>query len=227
MRLVPFVLELSLSVVALGCSSSTTATTTITRPELVAVSPDDFLGSLHCGADTDAGADGGAGGAGGAEADAELDAGAGPLVHSYVATLFDVTLLADGGFSDVQLASSPPTSCLVPVTFSYVVAAHRYLAEVDVYDQKPGELGPLTAGGRSQFLTMMGSDVRVTPHSTYTCGGYPATPGDGGSYGGAGSLGEDAAGAGRAGAFPPGILSYDGLTQTAHYCLPGQPSTSN
>jgi hypothetical protein len=223
MRLVPFVLELSLSVVALGCSSSTTATTTIARPELVAVSPDDFLGSLRCGADIDAGADGGAGGA----ADAELDAGAGPLVHSYVATLFDVTLAPDGSFADVQLASSPPTSCLVPVTFSYVVAAHRYLAEIDVYDQKPGEIRPLTAGGRSQFLTMMGSDVRVTPHSTYTCGGYPATPGDGGSYGGAGSLGENAAGAAGAESFPPGILSYDGLTQTAHDCQPGLPSTSN
>ncbi|HEY3667350.1 MAG TPA: hypothetical protein VGL19_15190, partial [Polyangiaceae bacterium] len=167
MRLVPFVLELSLSAVALACSSSTAATTTIARPELVAVSPDDFLGSLRCGpaSDADAGADGGAGGA-----DAEPDAGAGQLVHSYVATLFDVTLGADGGPLDVQLASSPPTSCLVPVTFSYVLAAHRYLAEIDVFDQKPSKIGPLMAGGRSQF--MISGHVRVTPHSTYTCGGY-------------------------------------------------------
>ncbi len=49
----------------LGCSSSTTDTTTIVRPQLIAVSPDDFLDALSA-----------------------ADRG---QVQSYVATLFDVT----------------------------------------------------------------------------------------------------------------------------------------
>jgi hypothetical protein len=201
MRLVPYFLGLGLSVVALGCSSSTTATTTIARPELVSVSPDDFVGSVGCGSAPD-------------------------QVQSYVATLFDVTPGADGSLPDpgVQLASSAPTSCLQPVTFSYVVTAHRYLAQVDAFNVAPGEITPLAPGGRLQFDK---NQQRVAPLWTYTCGGYPATPGDGGSFGGAGSLGESAAGAAGADEFPPGILTYDGITQTTHDCRAGLPPVTN
>ena len=56
---------------SLSCSGNSTTATTIVRPELIAVSPDDFLGRVACG-------DGPA------------------AARSYVATLFDVTPAADG-----------------------------------------------------------------------------------------------------------------------------------
>jgi len=263
MRHVPYFLGLSLGVLALGCSSSATTTTVIVRPELVAVSPDDFLGALQ---PTEA-----------------------SQVHSYVATLFDVSPDTEGSVRDpgFQLASSPATSYLLPVTFSFVITGHRYLAQVDVYDlalQSSADAGnsaggadagnsaggadagnsaggadagnsaggadagdsaggadagdsagaptklyivPSTAGGRLQFDT---SGNLATPLAHLICGGYPATPGDGGSFGGAGSLGaEEVIEAGTAGpdsstptkiiALPPGVLTYDGITQTAHNCV--------
>jgi hypothetical protein len=226
MRHVVYFLGLSLGVVALGCSSSATTTTVIVRPELVAVSPDDFLGALQ---PTEA-----------------------SQVKSYVATLFDVSPGTDGSVPDpgFQLASSPATSSLFPVTFSFVITGHRYLAQVDVYDravQSDADAGdsagdadagtsagadkleivPSTAGGRLQIYT---NGKLATPLAHLTCGGYPATPGDGGSFGGAGSLGgEEVVEAGAAGAdggprtniiaLPPGVLTYDGITQTAHNCV--------
>ncbi|HEX7453084.1 MAG TPA: hypothetical protein VF294_12395 [Polyangiaceae bacterium] len=218
MRHVVYFLGLSLGVVALGCSSSATTTTVIVRPELVAVSPADFLGALQ---PTQA-----------------------SQVHSYVATLFDVSPETDGSVPDpgFQLASSPATSSSLPVTFSFVITGHRYLAQVDVYDhalQSGADAGntadasdqvdivPSTTGGRLQFDT---SGALVSPLTRITCGGYPATPGDGGSFGGAGSLGgEEVVEAGAAGAdsgartkittLPPGVLTYDGITQTAHNCV--------
>ena len=202
----------------LGCSSSTTDTTVIVRPELVSVEPDDFLNTMRV-------------------ADADL-------VQSYVATLFDVTPGADGSSPSpgFQLASSPPTPPLLPVTFAYVITSHRYLAQVDVYDRSPqtgpddpvaSHIAPSSDGGRLQFDK---AGARVTPRWVFTCGGYPASPGDGGSYGGAGSVGEevpaDAGAAGNAasadeGNLPPGILTYDGITQTAHNCVPGLPPATN
>ena len=229
MRHVVYFLGLSLGVAALGCSSSATTTTVIVRPELVAVSPDDFLGALQ---PTEA-----------------------SQVKSYVATLFDVSPGTDGSVPDpgFQLASSPATSSLFPVTFSFVITGHRYLAQVDVYHlalQSSADAGnsaggadagnsaggadagnsadasaklyivPSTAGGRLQFDT---SGNLATPLAHLTCGGYAATPGDGGSFGGAGSLGaEEVIEAGAAGpdiALPPGVLTYDGITQTAHNCV--------
>ncbi len=227
MRHVVYFLGLSLGVVALGCSSSATTTTVIVRPELVAVSPDDFLGALKPTQASE--------------------------VQSYVATLFDVSPDVDGSVPDpgFQLASSPATSYLLPVTFSFVITGHRYLAQVDVYDlalQSSADAGnsaggadagntaeasnkldivPSTAGGRLQFDT---SGALVTPLAHITCGGYPATPGDGGSFGGADSLGgEEVIEAGAAGAdgsprtrtidLPPGVLTYDGITQTTHNCV--------
>ena len=217
MRHVVYFLGLSLGVVALGCSSSATTTTVIVRPELVAVSPDDFLGALQ------------------------------PIqarqVQSYVATLFDVSPDTNGSVPDpgFQLASSPATY-LLPVTFSFVITGHRYLAQVDVYDRAlqsgadagstadasdKADIVPSTAGGRLQFDT---GGMLVSPLAHLICGGYPATPGDGGSFGGAGSLGgEEVVEAGAAGAdsgartkiiaLPPGVLTYDGITQTAHNCV--------
>jgi hypothetical protein len=210
MRHVVYFLGLSLGALALGCSSSTTDTTVIVRPELVAVSPDDFLGALPA-------------------ADAAQ-------VQSYVATLFDMSLGSDGGVMNFQLASSPATSSLLPVTFAFVVTSHRYLAEVDAYTQasqadpnnpQAPYIAPSAPGGRLQF-DQNGKRVAAAWH--VTCGGYAATPGDGGSYGGAGSVDEVVpADAGAAGAtdFPPGVLTYDGITQTTHHCVVGLPPGTN
>jgi hypothetical protein len=215
MRHVLYLVGLSLGIVTLGCSSSAADTTVIVRPELVAVSPDDFLRGLACGSGADD-------------------------VQSYVATLFDISPEADGSVPSpgFQLASSPPTSCLLPVTFSFVLTTHRYLAEIDAYDRAPqtsadasvtAGIAPSAPGGRLQFDE---KGALVKPRWTFTCGGYPATPGDGGSYGGAGSLGEVVPGDGGAAGegtvdFPPGILTYDGLTQTTHNCQVGLPPASN
>ena len=229
MRHVPYFLRLSLGIFALassGCSSSSTATDTILRPELVAVSPDDFLGELGCGT--------------------------GPgQVQSYVATLFDVTPTEDGSVPDpaFQFPSSPPTSCLAPVSFAFVLTSHRYIAQVDAYDHPaPGDVvtvpdaGEAGAGGASSSAaaanegaspitpTAVGSrlmqdanNVRVLPRWTFTCGGYAPARVDGGAntYGGASSVSEGEAG--EAGSDNPlvGVLTYDNLTQTVHDCRAG------
>ena len=194
---------------ALGCSSNTAATTVIVRPQLVAVEPDDFLSALPRG---------------------DVD-----LVQSYVATLFDVTPAADGGSpSPFQLASSPPTPPLLPVSFSFVITSHAYLAQVDAYDRAPQtgaddpaarQIAPSTPGGRLQFNK---DGARVAPRWVFTCGGYPPSS-DGGSSGGAAAVGEEFPGgaAGDDGTFPPGIVAFDGVTQTAHDCRVGLPPVTN
>jgi hypothetical protein len=191
----------------LGCSS-TTATTTITRPELVAVSPDDFIGVQHCGD------------------------GSG-LVGSYVATLIDVSTNGAGqpvpedGF---PLPSSPATACEFPVTFTLVLPDHRYRAEIDAYDHlpkssstdtDPNHISAVSLGGRLQQDQRSG---HVAPRWKATCGGFKPTDPDAG-------LGADASGViapanlddgGDAGdAAPPGVVSYDTLTTTVHDCLSG------
>jgi hypothetical protein len=274
MRHAIYFLGLSLGAAALGCSSSTATTTTIARPELVAISPDDFVNELSA-----------------------ADKG---MVHSYVATLFDVTPAADGGVPNpgFQLASSPPTALSLPVTFSFVVTNHTYLAQVDVYEGAPPggpdagaagdadagaaggadagaagtseggaagtpeggaagnggaagapeggaasdgagspddagspdagvvtHIAPSAPGGRIQFDE---HGIRVTPRWVFTCGGYPPTP-DGGSVGGAAAVGQDfpAGAPGDDGSFPPGIIAYDGLTQTLHDCRLGLRPVTN
>ncbi len=205
-------LGFSLGLAALACGSSSTSTTTITRPRLVAVSPEDFLGDLGCGEDPG-------------------------QVQSYVATLFDVTPLASGAAPDpgYQLPSSPPTSCSLPATFSFVVAGHRYLAQVDGYDQpplgqpthggnhRPAALEPVAPGARLQRDSSSGE--RVSPRWVATCSAYPPSATmDGGSYvsfGGASSVTEDAAGAAGENGSLNGVVSYEGLTQTPHDCGSG------
>ncbi len=202
MRFVPHLFGLTFGSVLFACSSTPATTTTITRPELVAVSPDDFLGTQHCGDDPG-------------------------LVGSYVATLFDVSTAGDGGPTPeygFPLPSSPATACEFPVTFSLVLAGHRYRAEIDAYDRRPkikdadagpeqADAGPSAAritavslGGRLQQDV---TGAHVAPRWTALCGGYPATNDDAGADADAG----DAA--------PPGVLSYDTLTTTVHDCPGG------
>ena len=209
MRLVPHLFGLTLGSALFACSSTPATTTTITRPELVAVSPDDFLGTQHCGD--------------------------GPgLVGSYVATLFDVTTTSDGGLLPeygFPLPSSPATACEFPVTFSFVLVGHRYRAEIDAYDRRPQinaddpdpkHITAISLGGR---LQQDGTGAHVAPRWTTVCGGYRPTDIDAGADAGAdaGPAPVDAGGdAGNAAdAAPPGVVSYDTLTTTVHDCPGG------
>jgi hypothetical protein len=207
MRLLPHHFELSLGFALLGCSSTAATTTVIARPELVAVSPDDFLGTQHCGPGH---------------------------VASYVATLFDVTTISgnqplpDGGF---PLPTSPATSCYFPVTFSLLLDDHRYRAEIDAYDRLPqsnsADYTEAFDAGASTLITAVslggrlqedGTGAHVAPRWTAVCGGYRATDLDAG-------LGPDASGVPvvdtSADAAPPGVVSYDTVTTTVHDCGSG------
>jgi len=212
MRFAPHLICLGLasSLAPLSCSSTSTTATTIVRPELVAVDPADFLGSVPCAAP------------GGPDAGSASEPDA---ARSYVATLFDVTPLSDGGVPTpgTQLASSPPTSCLNPVMFTYVVAAHRYIAQVDAYVEAPEDLAPISAGYRSLVSVVDGAPAGepVLPRWAATCGGYPLSPyeadpasADGGpaSAGAAGNTDDTQ---------PPGVISYASITQTPHNCGAG------
>jgi hypothetical protein len=199
MRFAPYFLGLSLGLLSLACSGSSTTTTTIVRPELIAVSPDDFLGAVAC-------EDGEAAGA----------------LHSYVATLFDVTLPTDAGTDDpgFQLPSSPPTPCTQPVTFSFVVSDHLYVAVVDGYDRPATVLAPLAPGSRLLFGA---SAERVAPLWAASCGGYPLSPRP--DAGIDSSIDSSAAGAGND--QPTGVRARYALTQTAHDCGSGLVPVAN
>jgi hypothetical protein len=204
MRFAPHLVCLGLaSLASFACSSTPTTATKIVRPQLVAVDPDDFLGSVRC-----------------VPPPPPPDPDAGPVApdddpeaaRSYVATLFDVTPDADGGVPNpgTPLASSPPTTCALPVTFSWVTAGHRYLAEVDAYDQRPEELTPISAGSR---LLSNPDGSRALPRWEATCGSYPPSP-----YVEPGTEAAGASGTDDEEARPPGVVSYTTITQTPHDC---------
>jgi hypothetical protein len=95
-----------------GCGSETSTTTT-EQDTIVAVSPDDFLGDVVC-ADR---------------------AGA---MRRYVATLIDVSDdLVDAGseVNEFVLPSSEPIECTHAVGFGRVVTGHRYVADIEGYEQ--------------------------------------------------------------------------------------------
>ena len=212
MRFAPSLVCVGLVSLALfACGSTPSTATAVARPQLVAVDPDDILGSVRCAPPLED-----------VSADAVVDLTA---ARSYVATLFDVTPTSDGGTPDpgIPLASSPPTTCLMPVTFSFVVTGHRYVAEVDAYHQRPDDLTPISPGSRLMFNA---EGTRALPGWAFTCGGYPPSP-----YVEAGAESPDAgaespdAGPGER---PPGVVSYASITQTPHNCKPGLfPAESN
>ncbi|MEI9940452.1 MAG: hypothetical protein WDO69_24830 [Pseudomonadota bacterium] len=221
MRFAPYLFCLGLAALApFACSSTTTTATAVVRPQLVAVDPADFLGAVPCVAPPDDDS---------VDADTDVDCGAKSdpsAAQSYVATLFDVTPAADGGVPDpgTPLASSPPTSCRIPVTFAFVVAGHRYLAEVDAYREDRRCLTPISAGSRLQSDA---NGARAVAPWVATCGGYPPSP--------VVEAGTESAGAGGAdddAVRPPGVVSYAAITQTPHDCgvglcaLRGQSSAS-
>jgi hypothetical protein len=212
MRFAPY--SVCLALASLACGSSPTGATAVARPQLVAVTPADFMGEIGCLPQPNAEVD--------ADGAAELALDPNKTARSYVATLFDVTPAADGSVPNpgTPLASSPPTTCVSPVTFAYVTALHRYVAEIDAYDVFPDQLLPISEGSR--LLANIDDGTRALPRWTATCGGYPPSPymdGGGDSAGAAGTAGDER---------PPGVVSYTAITRTPHDCGAGlQPPESD
>lgn len=143
-------LALALSAQALtACFDSTGGEPGLTRPTLVAVTPDDFLGEVACGS----------------------EAGA---MQRYVATLVDVT--DDGtGVVDEFARSSGAVPCDQTVAFGNVVPGHRYVADVQGYDRS--DIHPLgtPAGYDSPFgngvpVMVDAEGSLVEPRWTTSCG---------------------------------------------------------
>jgi len=231
MRFAPYLVGLGLAVLTpLACGTSTGTTTAVVRPQLVAVDPDDFMGHVVCEppAEPPPDPDTGAAGAAGADSGTYVPPTRNPkAVHSYVATLFDVTPDADGGIPNpgVPLASSPPTTCAQQVTFAFVVDGRRYVAEIDAYHEEPNELFAITPGSR---LVSHADGSRALPGwNVAVCGGYSPSPssdagaGTGGTSGSDGSGGAASGSGGSAGGGrPPGVISFASITQTPHNCSP-------
>jgi len=206
-------------VVPFACSSPTSTATTVVRPELIAVDPDDFMGHVKCEAPP-VPVEEGAGGTTDAPVARDPDA-----VHSYVATLFDVTDGSGGSGGapkhPIPLASSGPTTCVQQATFAFVVQYRRYIAEIDAYHEEPNELHPISPGSR--VMNKADGSRAIRGWNVAVCGGYPPSPGSGGAGGGGaggGGGGEDASvgGGGVSGGGLPGIISYPSITQTPHNC---------
>jgi hypothetical protein len=147
-RLVRLVPLWGLPLLALGCSSTPTSTG-ITKPTLVAVDPADFAGDVPC---TDA-------------------AGA---MRGYVVTLFDLGAI-DEPTDPLPLASSVvrgddgrfrATGCERTAAFAFVIAGHRYDAEVDAYDRTD----LVAVGAGSRHLVDAATGEYVPPRWTTTCG---------------------------------------------------------
>jgi hypothetical protein len=128
-----------------------------TTPTLIAVAPKDFAGEVPCGKTPGA-------------------------MQTYVATIFDLgtseeptapLALPAGvvGGPDIYR----PTSCLQTVAFGFVIAGHRYDAEVDVYDRSD----LVAAGPGSRHLMDEATGQYVEPRWTTTCGRKEGSPADG------------------------------------------------
>lgn len=146
-----------------GCSDSSVTTIEVVHPTLVAVSPEEFLGSVPC-----------------------LDAPG--AMRRYVATLWDVTGTSadtgDGGAGSEDgaagasfaepfaLPSSGPVPCSEEVGFAFVVTGHRYVASIEGYDRD--DLVQLEPG--VPILVDPETRARVEPRWTTRCGDEnPAT----------------------------------------------------
>jgi hypothetical protein len=136
-----------------GACGSTSTTGAPLLPTLVVVRPERFLGQVPC-LDTE---------------------GAAKL---YVATLADFTPNLFGRpeatATSFTLASSPPTSCHLPVGFGFVTAGHQYVADIQVYDRS--DLVPAATGG-AVMLDPEGN--YLAPRWTTTCGQKPEVTGQG------------------------------------------------
>jgi hypothetical protein len=136
-----------------GCSSSSATSVAVSHPTMIEVAPEDFLGSVPCSE--------------------------GPGLKRYVATLFDINYVAQGGSSgtdpesdaqaggvgpDFQLPSSPATPCLAGVGFGLVVAGRHYDVKIDGYDTD--DLAPRAVGSRQMVSPAPSTDQPITPLAT-------------------------------------------------------------
>lgn len=132
-----------------GCGTSPSATT-IDLPTTVAVSSEDFRGAVPCG-------------------------DAPGAMKSFVATLTDLgtedeptsfTLPSSVVRSEDLGGRYGPVSCAQAAASSFVVAGHRYVAEVEAYDRT--DLVALGAGSRT--LVDAATGQYVAPRWTTSCG---------------------------------------------------------
>ncbi|MBN1606322.1 MAG: hypothetical protein JW940_06795 [Polyangiaceae bacterium] len=126
-----------------GCGSEKSGTTT-EQDTIVAVSPDDFLGGVACADRPGA-------------------------MRRYVATLVDVSDdLVDAGtdVKDFALPSSEPVECTHAVGFGRVVDGHRYVADIEGYEQ--ARLEPAAPGSPVMLDTK--TQELVAPRWRTRCG---------------------------------------------------------
>jgi hypothetical protein len=213
----PLCAEVLCSALLLGaCSSTPTTTTAVVRPTLIAVAPASVFPHLPCSEVADAG---------------------GNVLTGYVATLRDVTVgLPDAGTPPLELPSSAldgPMPCGRTTTFSFVVADHAYVADVDGYDRTDlhaprgdfDDAAVVTAGSR---VLLDEHDQPVEPTWSARCGYVPGgldQPDSGldaalPSEAGAANPADAGANACIAGDFePPGVLALQTLTRYAADCI--------
>lgn len=162
-----------------GCSSGTAATTSVTHPTMIEVSPSSFLGDVPCATsgnglrayvatlyDTNQVGEGGAGGEGGAtefvDAPPSLGGEGGHRGEELAAAdeakqrriVEEARARLRGAVpSDhFELPSSLPSACNASVGFGYVIPERRYEVLIEGYDVEPGALSPQALGSH-QMLT--------------------------------------------------------------------------
>ena len=131
----------------LGCSSSSSTSSTTESQTLIGIDPANFVAGNACGSQ----------------------------LMSYVATLYDdtgLTGLTDAGVSAVSflVASTPPKSCSEATVFSNVVAAHAYRVDLQGYAQPATDLEPAASGSNAMLLRSDSS--YVSPTWTASCYGW-------------------------------------------------------
>lgn len=125
--------------------SSTSGTVATVQTTLITADPSTFVGTLTC---------------------AQLPG----AWQSYVATLTDVTDSA----RPIQLPSSPPVPCSMPVSFASVVPGHFYTGRIDAYDRtNVVPYGNASDGSPRMVDPATGQDV--PPRWAAQCGEAPTT----------------------------------------------------
>ena|GEM_PF-683491 len=140
-RHLPGVGTIALLALLCACSSSG-GNSQVPSPTLVTVSPNTFGKGVLCG---------------------DIEG----AWRSYVATLTDVTD-PDKPF---VLASSNPSTCIMPISFSWVIPGHKYVADIDGYEQHHSKLvsyGGVSSGSRHVVEAATG--VEIAPRWQASCG---------------------------------------------------------
>ena len=128
-------------VVVAGCDDGGTLDPDYTVPTSVVIDPVAFHDDVTC-------------------------SGAQGAMRSYVATVTDQTD-AERPFT---LPATAPVPCSQRVDFRFVVAEHRYMAEIDGYEQRADEIEPLGgAGSGSRHMIDRATGAEVKPRWRIAC----------------------------------------------------------